>query len=114
MLGLTITQFCRVEHTPHPSTVLGYFLVSVPLASACYIIAILTALVGCWRFVKWQNEMVRGNAVAGGWEMLATWILVFWVSQNLNRQSYKTLTALPQLTLACFVLATAIDILKSY
>ena len=76
MLGCVISQFYRIQHTPDPDNVLGYFVVGVPLASSCHISAVVVASIGCWRYLSWQNEMVRGKAISCGWEVLVTFGLV--------------------------------------
>ena len=76
MLGCVISQFYRIQHVSNPDNVLGYFVVGVPLASVCHLSAMIVALVGCWRFLNWQNEMAKGWALSGGWELLVTFALI--------------------------------------
>lgn len=59
----------RLQHSPTPNPVLGYFVISVPLSCVCHASAISFSFLGAVRFLRIQNEMARGHAVAGGWEI---------------------------------------------
>lgn len=59
----------RLQHSPTPNPVLGYFVISVPLACVCHASAISFSILGAVRYLRLQNEMARGQAVAGGWEV---------------------------------------------
>ena len=69
MLGVFIAQLLRLNPAPHPNPRIGFFAVSVPLASACQIMAIIVTLIGSMRFIKYQKHMALGLALSGGWEV---------------------------------------------
>lgn len=80
MLGVVIAQLMRLQHSLTPNLVLGYFVISVPLSSICHIAAITIAFLGALRFIRVQNEMARGQAIAGGWEIKCVGTLASLVS----------------------------------
>lgn len=48
----------------------GYFAVSIPVSVLFQSAALLTVLVGGWRFWRQQSAMAQGRVHAGGWEMM--------------------------------------------
>lgn len=76
MLGVVIAQLFRLQNTDNPHPKIGYFITGIPAASACILGAILVLLVGAYRFWRQQNAVLRGKFYAGGWEVLATGIIV--------------------------------------
>lgn len=71
MLGIVIAQLFRLQHTIDPSHTFGYFVLGKPLAAILEGAAMATALVGARRFWRQQMAMMRGNCLAGGWELVA-------------------------------------------
>jgi hypothetical protein len=71
MLGVFIAQLFRLNHSPSPSPVFGFFVIGVPLSSICQVMALLLLLIGCHRFFKLQKIMALGKATSGGWEVNA-------------------------------------------
>ncbi|KIW26293.1 uncharacterized protein PV07_09398 [Cladophialophora immunda] len=69
MVGVVIAQFFRLNHSLHPNTNLGFFVVGVPLSCVCHGSAILISGLGALRFIRCQKAMARGYALSGGWEM---------------------------------------------
>ncbi|KAI1614289.1 hypothetical protein EDD36DRAFT_222327 [Exophiala viscosa] len=92
ILGVIIAQLMQLQHSLHPNPVLGFFVVSVPLSSVCHGSAILISILGASRFFHWQQEMSRGYALFGGWEL----------------HSVAVLTTLVIACLFCLVLAISI------
>lgn len=80
MLGVIIAQVTRLYRSLSPDPVLGFFVVSVPLSSVCHIMALLTTLLGCYRFLHWQAAMARGKAISSGWEITVVSVLSILVS----------------------------------
>ncbi len=85
MLGVFIAQLMRLNHAPTPDPKIGFFIFSVPLASACQILAIVLTIIGSIRFLKYQKYMALGSALAGGWEVSVVGILTLMVSKLLSR-----------------------------
>lgn len=85
MLGVVIAQLMRLTHSTNPNPVFGFFVVSLPLSSMCHIMALLIACVGFYRFMHWQKELVRGNAISSGWELLTVGTLSTLVSQPIHK-----------------------------
>ncbi|EON62125.1 hypothetical protein W97_01344 [Coniosporium apollinis CBS 100218] len=96
MVGALIAQLFRLQPSPNPDPVLGYFVLGIPLAAVFICAAIVVTVLGAWRFWRQQNAMVRGRIHAGGWE-----ILVIMVGSLL-------------ICFALFALSVVIDIRKSY
>lgn len=82
MLGVIIAQLMRLQHSVHPNPVLGFYVISVPLASACHIAALLVSIIGSVRFFHWQKQMALGKAVSAGWEVWATFIMTAAVGED--------------------------------
>lgn len=80
MLGVIIAQVTRLYRSLSPDPVLGFFVISIPLSSICHIMALLTTILGCYRFLHWQSEMARGNAISSGWEITVIFVLSLLVS----------------------------------
>ncbi|KAF2088104.1 hypothetical protein K490DRAFT_14760, partial [Saccharata proteae CBS 121410] len=69
MVGVIIAQLFRLQHSPTPDPVLGYYVLGIPLGACFIIAAILVAAIGAFRFWRQQNAMTRGKVLAGGWEI---------------------------------------------
>jgi len=81
MLGVTIAQLYRLQHTAHPNSVFGYFVLSKPIASLFQCAALGMALLGAIRFYRQQSAMAIGKVHAGGWEVYTIGIIIFLVRQ---------------------------------
>jgi len=79
MMGVFIAQLMRLFRSPNPDPVLGFFVVSVPLSLVCHVVAIIITILGCYRFLHWQSEMARGNAISSGWELVVVFMLTILV-----------------------------------
>jgi len=82
VLGVVIAQVSRLTASLNPDPTLGFFIVSVPLSSVCHTMALLITFLGCYRFIHWQAEMARGNAISSGWEITAAFVLSFLVGSS--------------------------------
>jgi uncharacterized membrane protein YidH (DUF202 family) len=82
MIGVTIAQLFRLQHSPAPSAIFGYFVAGEPLAGCFIAAAVVVVLVGAVRFWRQQTAMVRGKVWAGGWEVYLTMGLSIAVSDG--------------------------------
>jgi hypothetical protein len=71
MIGITVTQLFRLQHSPTPSAVFGFYVLGKPLGCLCQGGAIYCLLIGVFRSWRLQNAMVRGKAITGGIELVA-------------------------------------------
>lgn len=70
MTGVIIAQLYRIQHSISPDPEIGFYIFGEPLSVAFIGMAIFVLLVGAIRFWRLQNALVRGKALAGGWEIL--------------------------------------------
>ena len=82
MIGIFIAQFYRLQHGPDPHGTFGYYALGKPLSVIFQCAALLTALLGGWRFWRQQSAMARGKVHAGGWEILSLGAAVLVVSAH--------------------------------
>jgi uncharacterized membrane protein YidH (DUF202 family) len=73
VLGTIIAQLFRLQNAPSPTGVISLYTLATPLACVCQGAALLTALTGGHRYWRMQNAMVRGQALAAGWEF---WLMI--------------------------------------
>jgi uncharacterized membrane protein YidH (DUF202 family) len=71
MLAVVVTQLQVLLHAPNPNPTFGFFVIGKPLAVVLVAAAIATNLLGALRWWHWQRTLLRGKALAGGWEMVA-------------------------------------------
>lgn len=69
MTGAIIAQLFRIQHAENPNPDIGFYVIGEPLSVAFISMAIFVLLVGAIRFWRLQNALVRGKALAGGWEV---------------------------------------------
>ena len=69
MISVVIAQLYRLEHSPNPDRVFGFFVLGIPLACVCIGAAIMVLLFGAYRCWRQQNAILRGKVHAGGWEV---------------------------------------------
>ncbi|TGO16024.1 hypothetical protein BTUL_0033g00620 [Botrytis tulipae] len=96
MLGVSIAQLFRLQHSPTPNPLIGFFVLGKPLACICQGAAITTLLVGSIRSWRHQNAIVRGKALSGGFEVIIIGVGFFFIF------------------LAFLVLLIAVDIIKEH
>lgn len=77
MMSVIISQFLRVKHSITPNPVFGYFVVSIPLATICATMALLTAIIAALRYFRWQLNMTIGKSISSGWEIITIVLLTF-------------------------------------
>ena len=70
MTGVIIAQLFRIQRATNPNPEIGFYVIGEPLSVAFIGMAIFVLLVGTIRFWRLQNALVRGKALAGGWEVL--------------------------------------------
>lgn len=96
MTGITIAQLFRLQRSPNPDPVFGFYVVGLPLSITFISMAVLVLLLGAIRFWRLQRGLLAGKAHAGGWELILIMGLI------------------SLLLLATFALLVGIDIDKSY
>src|SRR5690242_20410966 len=84
MTGVIIAQLFRIQRAQHPNPEIGFYVVGVPLSVAFIGMAIFVVLVGAIRFWRLQNALVRGKALAGGWELSVIVGMIALVSSGLR------------------------------
>ncbi|PQE23035.1 pf02656 domain containing protein [Rutstroemia sp. NJR-2017a WRK4] len=75
VMGVSIAQLLwvlplRLQHSPTPNHVIGFFVLGKPLACICQVAAITTLLIGLYRSWRHQHKIVRGKALTGGFEVI--------------------------------------------
>ncbi|KAI7256904.1 hypothetical protein KC343_g4846 [Hortaea werneckii] len=76
LVGVIISQLYRLQHSPSPDLVYGYYVLGKPIASIFHASALGVILVGAVRFFRQQSAMSIGKVHTGGWEVL---IVCGWV-----------------------------------
>lgn len=82
MLGVVIAQLYRLQHSPKPDAVFGFYVLSKPISCIFHVSAICVALLGSVRFFRQQHAMAIGRIQAGGWEILIIGVYVLLVSEQ--------------------------------
>ncbi|EUC50915.1 hypothetical protein COCMIDRAFT_460 [Bipolaris oryzae ATCC 44560] len=67
--GVAIAQLFRLQHSPHPHPQFGFYKIGKPLSATFICMGIAVVLIGAIRFWRLQNALVRGKAIAAGWEV---------------------------------------------
>jgi hypothetical protein len=70
MIGVTVAQLFRLQHSPTANPIFGFYVLGRPLACICQGAAIYALLLGAFRTWRIQNALVRGKAIAGGFEVI--------------------------------------------
>jgi len=70
MVGIVVAQLFRLQHSPIPNTLFGFFVLGKPLSCICQGAAIYTLVIGVFRVWRAQNAIVRGKAITGGFEIV--------------------------------------------
>lgn len=89
MTGVIIAQLYRIQHASSPSPTIGFYVIGLPLSVTFIGMAIFVLLVGAIRFWRLQNALVRGKALAGGWEITAIMAASALVSRQHARVASK-------------------------
>jgi hypothetical protein len=84
MIGVTVAQLFRLQHAPIPNLFFGFYVLGKPLACICQGCAIYTLLLGFFRTWRHQHAIVRGKAIAGGFEVLLLGLGVLLVGVHLQ------------------------------
>ncbi|KAF3807500.1 hypothetical protein GCG54_00000029 [Colletotrichum gloeosporioides] len=66
ILGTIVAQLFALQQA---DSGFGYSMLGKPLATVCYGLSICTTLLGACRAWRLQNAMLRGKAIAGGFEV---------------------------------------------
>lgn len=82
MVGVAIAQLYRLQHSPSPNLVYGYYVLGKPIACIFHASALGVILVGAVRFFRQQSAMSVGKVHSRGWEVLVVFGWVFLVSAN--------------------------------
>lgn len=69
MMGVTISQLLRLQHSITPSHVYGYYILGRPLGVFFQVVAMILSVIGGHRYWRQQMSMARGKVWAGGWEI---------------------------------------------
>ncbi|KAL6704757.1 hypothetical protein ACN47E_007678 [Coniothyrium glycines] len=69
MTGVLIAQLFRLQHSASPDPVFGFYAVGKGLSVAFIGAGVMVVGVGAVRFWRLQGALLRGKAVAGGWEV---------------------------------------------
>jgi uncharacterized membrane protein YidH (DUF202 family) len=72
LLSVVVVQLQVLQHSPNPDPVFGFYAMGKPLAACLASCAIATSLLGWLRWWRWQQTLIRGKALAGGWELTVT------------------------------------------
>lgn len=69
-IGVAVAQLFRLQHTPTPNPIFGFFVLGKPMACICQGAAIYCLFLGAYRSWRLQNAIVRGKAISGGFEFV--------------------------------------------
>jgi len=69
MMGITVAQIFRLQHSPTPDARFGDYVLGKPLSYICQGPAICTLLNGAFRTRRTQNALVRSKSISGGFEI---------------------------------------------
>jgi len=82
LFGVLNAQLFRLNKSPLPGAAFNFYDVGVPLACCCYMVAILLTVIGMLKYLRCQNLMAQGMALAGGWEILTAGGVALLVSKR--------------------------------
>ncbi|WPB01722.1 uncharacterized protein RHO25_006353 [Cercospora beticola] len=70
MMGVVVAQLWRLQHSPNPDPVFGFYVLSIPIAVILQSAALIVVVIGAIRYWRQQDAMaVYGKVVSGGWEL---------------------------------------------
>jgi uncharacterized membrane protein YidH (DUF202 family) len=84
MTGVIIAQLFRIQRALNPNPTIGFYVIGKPLSVTFIGMAIFVLLVGAIRFWRLQDALVRGKALAGGWEIFVIMALSALVSSPVS------------------------------
>lgn len=82
MLATATAQLTVINHAPSPSSSFGFYVLGKPLAVSLAGCALLSSMVGGFRWWRLQRGLLRGVAISGGREVLVISGLVGAVRSN--------------------------------
>ena len=74
-MGVVIAQMSQIQHVIHPDPrlhPLKNYVLGVPQAAICHLLAIFVIVVAALRFFKHERAIKQGRAHVGGWELMVT------------------------------------------
>ena len=74
-MGVVIAQMSRIQHVIRPDPrkhLLKNYVLGVPQAVICHLLAIFVIVVAALRFFKHERAITQGRAHVGGWELMVT------------------------------------------
>lgn len=83
-VGVIITQLFAIERADDG---FGYAVLSRPFATTCYSAATLTVVIGAYRTWRYQDAMINGRVLSGGFEINFIAALFFLVRTGLHTHS---------------------------
>lgn len=93
MMGVTVTQLLRLQHSIDPSHVYGYHVLGRPLGVFFQIAAMAMSIIGGHRYWRQQMCMARGKVWAGGWEIYLIMVSMLIVSHVSCFRKHHSLTS---------------------
>ncbi len=110
MIGIVTTQLFTLQSAHVPDMNLSFFVMGIPLGSVCQAAALFNMIIGAYRFWRHQNAMVKGQACAGGWEILLIggFIAIVSASHSCKRSNFAD-RPLKQIILVFLILLLVSD-----
>jgi len=70
--GVLVAQMFTLQNklNPDPNAKFGFHTIGIPLSCVCHGFAILTPIMGAYRFWRQQSALTRGKVYSGGWELI--------------------------------------------
>ncbi|KAL7275962.1 hypothetical protein RUND412_001062 [Rhizina undulata] len=93
--SVAVSQLMILHHSPHPSS-FGFYAIGKPLSVTLACCALITIVLGTLRWWRWQQVLLRGKAISGGWELDVLGVGVLFI------------------IVAMFGLALAVHVIKDY
>ncbi|KAI5800465.1 hypothetical protein FPQ18DRAFT_56613 [Pyronema domesticum] len=77
LISVIIAQLQVLQKSPAHDTRFGFHVLGKPLAVTLVLCSMLTSLIGVIRWWHWQQTLLRGKAICGGWELSVVGLLGF-------------------------------------
>jgi uncharacterized membrane protein YidH (DUF202 family) len=77
LLSVIIAQLQVLQKSPAADTRFGFHVLGKPLAVTLVLCSMLISLIGAIRWWHWQQTLLRGKAICGGWELSVVGLLGF-------------------------------------
>jgi uncharacterized membrane protein YidH (DUF202 family) len=71
--GIVIAQMSQIQRAVHPGPRkhdFKFYILGVPQAAVCQLLAISIVVIAAFRFFKHERAIKNGQAHVGGWELL--------------------------------------------